>query len=747
MSFWEDLQAWTQAQFDALMLANLKRKKKWTAEDINRLLRDRISKRLKAKLGTGIDAEFLRTGSRRGISGRCAPVLSGLYSVAHYLFGDIYLPSPAPEGTTEHYAFLQRSSGGYWSAAAFASSPDFDNHFAHPTGDTYRFPNSLVTKKAGLFTGEMKRVVQLLAGQNAEIPYGYQWAKTHGIYVNQISGARWVVEIESNGITVWPLLESSVACTYGANPDTWQVPVPVEDLSTVTGKVVLCNAAYLADLYDNGGPLLGPYLTWAFSGSGHEAQVVIAYPGFGPGGDYTKSFRYKLYFDSDENGDPASVTLTLEQEGYVYTRDISKNVRAPVLSGSCGPSHPLALFSTGLNNPPVSGAFSFPLTVFYFGDAEQVFTFTHKPPTLEDTEEATPHPTMDPLDCASFIYDPAYIGTDLYSARATTRGGSTITGIPWAETDIDNTWTVAEYTHTRFDLTENGGPGGCTSGDPAVTAQWGVYGSSHKLVKTVVRYPSHSKLYQFCLVFPWFEREAYLFQERWIETQDDPVIKYTSSKRVLGTSWHNSGSNIGLTAWNLLNDTLYCLTGPLFYKYLGQCFQTDPTPPVAITDYVPWQSNTFYPMTGPTTTCCEDFNTKFVTYAAGSPITKDDTCNVEDEISPSIDTDTDLFQGKITSSGVGRTVTLPSALTAFFSGGLFEDLGACSLLNSDPFWFGVWADAFTGAGWIKHEGYDATDIQIIRGADGLYPMIVAMPISVEFSGWFGVPFPENSEPS
>lgn len=64
MSFWEDLQAWTQAQYDALMLANLKRKRKWTAEDINKLLRDRIANRLKAKQGRAIGAEFLRTAGR-----------------------------------------------------------------------------------------------------------------------------------------------------------------------------------------------------------------------------------------------------------------------------------------------------------------------------------------------------------------------------------------------------------------------------------------------------------------------------------------------------------------------------------------------------------------------------------------------------------------------------------------------------------------------------------------------------------
>ena len=664
---------------------------------------------------------------------------SGLYSVANFLSGDIFLPEPADEGTTESYAFLSAIDNGGFVVGDFAESDRFSQHFINELeGAPYRFPNSMVIKKAGLFTGEMKRVVQLLAGRNAEIPYGYQWAKTHGVFINKKTLDRWVIEIEQNGVKAWPLEMVRNYCEEGKTPVVDYLPVPVTDLDSVTGKIALCGPEYLEDAY-LGGPLLGGYMSWAFSASGHEAQVVIAYPGFGPGGEYTKSFRYKLTFSSDTNGDPSGVTLSLEQSGFVYTRDVSKNVRAPALSGSCGPSHPLALFSTGLSEPPEDGVISFPLAVYYVGETEQVFTFNHKPQTVEDVYPATSHPTMDHADCISFIYDQEYIDVDLYTARQVSTGGSTITGIPWAETEIDNSWTTDEYWHTVFSLSASSGPGCCIESNRAF---WGVYGSTHKLIKTTIRHPSRTKLYQFCLIFPWWEREAYIFQERWLDTREEPITKYTSTRRVFGTSWHDSLSDAGPTTWVYSNDAVACLPSSAVFKYLGNCDATDPAPPVSIDVLVPWQSSVHYNLSGPTTQCCEDDNIKFVYYTAEpSGISLDDSCD-DEEIGPAIDSDEDGIKLAYNAAGSERIEDLPSEVNTLFVSGLNDDVGTCSLINSSPLWFGAWVDAFTGAGWTKHEGYGAKDQKFLMNADGYYPMLKNLPISSEFSGWFGTPFPQ-----
>jgi hypothetical protein len=279
-----------------------------------------------------------------------------------------------------------------------------------------------VAKKAGLFTGEMKRVVQLLAGQNAEIPYGHQWSKVHGIFINALTNQRWVIEIESNGITTWVLEVQDIPCRSDSQPIVGYLPVPVADLDAVTGKIELCDADYLSDLYDNGGPLLGGYMPWAFSASGHEAQVVISYAGFGAEGEYSKAFRYKLVFSADENGNPDGVTLSLEQEGFAWNRNIRQNVRAPAMS-FCGPSLPYALYWRGLSNPPTDEVFSFPVTVFSEGETEHVFTMTVMPVTVEETE-ATASPAFDHNDDNSFIFDPDYMGVDIYSAQSTTTSGA-----------------------------------------------------------------------------------------------------------------------------------------------------------------------------------------------------------------------------------------------------------------------------------------------------------------------------------
>jgi hypothetical protein len=745
--FWTDLQRWTEAQVAAILRGRIGAKRKdYLAADINKLLRDRINEPLAIKVGDKILAEFLRNGNRRGPFDYCVPVYSGLYSVSNYLYGDIYLPDPAPEGSTQSYAVTRQRTNGSWVADDFASYVYWENHFANPTGDAYRFPNSLVTKKAGLFTGAMKKVVQLLAGQNEEIPYGYSWAITHGIFINVQDQSKWVIEIESNGITTWKLEETTNQCPGGPSAIIWKIPVPVNDLSTIGGKTELCDADYLADIYPKGGPLLGPYESWAFSASGHEAQVVIAYSGFGPDDAYMKSFRYKLAFSADGNGDPSGVTLTLEQEGFVYTRDLGKNVRAPVLS-ACGPSLPIALFSAGLADPPVEGEFSFPLNVYYVGATEQVFTFNHKPQVVEDEQAPTEHPSMDPGDGLSWIYDPDWIGVDLYSGtRGVSTGGSTITGIPWAETNIDNTTTTNEYWHTLFTVSESTGAGGClnATGDRAT---WGVYGSSHQLTKVATYYPSVSNLYQFCLIFPWFERESFLFQERWIESKLAETVQYTSTKRVLGTSWHESGSNAGLTDWVLIPEAYWCFPAPAIEKLVGTCAQSDPTPPVAITDYVPWQSGVFQLVTsGPTSVCCDETDQRFSYYGVGSTIAIDDVVNEEEELAGLIDTDIDAFAGSIPKKKAAQTIELPSAASTLFSSGLYDDIGACSVLNTSPTWFGIWLDAWTGNGWIKHEGYGATDSTIVGATLGQYPMFETLPISVEFSGWFGVPFPSGVDP-
>lgn len=59
--FTRDLQAWTQAQFNRLYR---NRGQRDLANDVNRLLRDRLPKPVEIKDGIGVIAEFLRTGGR-----------------------------------------------------------------------------------------------------------------------------------------------------------------------------------------------------------------------------------------------------------------------------------------------------------------------------------------------------------------------------------------------------------------------------------------------------------------------------------------------------------------------------------------------------------------------------------------------------------------------------------------------------------------------------------------------------------
>lgn len=64
--FRRDLQAWTEAQIAAFLRGRIGAKRKdYLAADINKLLRDRISKRLAIKKGQGIPSEFLRNNQRQ----------------------------------------------------------------------------------------------------------------------------------------------------------------------------------------------------------------------------------------------------------------------------------------------------------------------------------------------------------------------------------------------------------------------------------------------------------------------------------------------------------------------------------------------------------------------------------------------------------------------------------------------------------------------------------------------------------
>lgn len=163
------------------------------------------------------------------------------------------------------------------------------------------------TLRASMFSGEMRKVVQVLLGMDVAVPYSPSASVTHGVYA-ATNGARWIIKISRDGVFAWPMM----AC-YGKNNPTGleytplPTPEPEEPRELLAGDVMTEALAGKGAFYSGCG--------WAFSTSGAKAANCFV----GSEDMYSYAWQYQISITADpETGDPVSASLALLSEGYIH---------------------------------------------------------------------------------------------------------------------------------------------------------------------------------------------------------------------------------------------------------------------------------------------------------------------------------------------------------------------------------------------------------------------------------------------
>jgi len=165
----------------------------------------------------------------------------------------------------------------------------------------------MLTVRPGMFSGEMRKVVQVLLGQGKEVPYSPRSGTTHGVY-RTAQGTPWVIRISSAGVVAYLMNVCSGKNSPGGLGYT---PLPTAEPEEPR---VLLNAAGVKDAYTGKGAFYGA-CGWAFSENGSKAANCFL------GSDDTRSYswQYIINISADsETGDPVSASMALASEGFIH---------------------------------------------------------------------------------------------------------------------------------------------------------------------------------------------------------------------------------------------------------------------------------------------------------------------------------------------------------------------------------------------------------------------------------------------
>jgi len=168
------------------------------------------------------------------------------------------------------------------------------------------YASQLRTVRSGMYSGEMRKVVQVLQGMGVEIAYNYRATETHGVY-RTASGAPWIVKVSRAGVFAWPMnicqsKNSPEGLTYTPLP----TPEPEESRE-------LLSAAAMEAVYEDKGGFYGG-CGWAFSESGAKAANCFV----GSRDMYSYSWQYQISIQADDAGNPASASVAVLAEGYIH---------------------------------------------------------------------------------------------------------------------------------------------------------------------------------------------------------------------------------------------------------------------------------------------------------------------------------------------------------------------------------------------------------------------------------------------
>jgi len=200
------------------------------------------------------------------------------------------------------------------------------NHFYPRGGNAFEqnkrlgpVADTLITKRPGLYSGEMRKVVQDNLARGLDIPYEFSFFLTHGIFT-AADGSKHIVEISNSGIFTWPLRTRDLIA--GASEDTHLATLDYIPLRTERPQnpTQIADASLLSEAYAE-----SPWYSeqgWAFSGSGAKAVNVTVAAGVQPFPLHLHTRQWELTI-TETNNAPSSAAIQEIASGYVWSPKVS----------------------------------------------------------------------------------------------------------------------------------------------------------------------------------------------------------------------------------------------------------------------------------------------------------------------------------------------------------------------------------------------------------------------------------------
>lgn len=435
----------------------------------------------------------------------CPPFLSGFCDLVLHKEGDILLPdvpltpiyqiddpdSSDPEDTINVFRRFYPSP----------ATPPADRDWRDEPGlaRDQEAAKLMIVSRSSMFSGEMRKVVQVLQGMNVGIPYSPSFALTHGVFVAN-NGQRWVVEMSNAGVFAWPMemcrnpiRNAAAAVVLDYTPIA--TPRPADDdiaAATEAGTFVqLIGAAAMQEFYGKSGPLFA-HCGWAFDGDGHKAANLCY---FHAGGfTHITTFLYEITITEADNR-PSAAALNQVAAGVYHGDRVYAQVKYPNTRGFLESFDPLYGVHTGvISNAPIYTYYdgSARIDVYYendpFATGNEVFGDEISPVCLPQSILGTERRS----------------GTIAHTATAHFR----ITGIPTPDAEVRGgtvnykVWAAELRGQKR--VTGGGFGTGSIVGVYAMTLDAGI-----KLLASTHHY---------AFIVPYGEREAFYLAQRHVST-------------------------------------------------------------------------------------------------------------------------------------------------------------------------------------------------------------------------------------
>jgi hypothetical protein len=285
---------------------------------------------------------------------------------------------PDPDDPTQTIQVLRRfypsptQAEGEGIAAAWRDEPGLTNSGLQAVG-----------LKASQFSGEMRKVAQILQGQNKKVYYSPTAAITHGVF-KASTGKRWVIQISNQGVAAWPLgmcrapirdRDGGELLDYTPAQGFASLSAEIAAAQTVGSYIQLLPPAGVLEFYSKS-PLFVA-CGWAFSGTGAEAaNISVVY------GVTVESFLYKIQI-IETDGRPSGATLAQADYGQMAVND-----------GICHMKYPLGVQTAelfpfvpyGSAGPLNSISTDAPVHCYYEGEVLQVYRIIHNPSLSIDSQ-------------------------------------------------------------------------------------------------------------------------------------------------------------------------------------------------------------------------------------------------------------------------------------------------------------------------------------------------------------------------